>query len=261
MKENGIDLYRQDFNIDPLFFWYGGDSENRQGITENFYVQGYLAYFDELLRRHPDMIIDSCASGGRRNDLETMRRAVPFVRSDYIFEPTGQQGHMYGISQWLPYQGTGPSPASIDITMYNLRSTMSPHMVMGFDMRDPNLNYDLLRTWTKQWRAAASYYAGDYYPLTDYSIADNAIIAWQFDRPDLGEGMVQAFRRPNCPVEKCSFPINGIDISRQYEICDLDINKSVIVSGQELAQKGIGVSFNGKPAAVVVTYRAIKTPK
>ena len=63
------------------------DAEDRQGITENHHVTGYLAYWDELRRRHPNMLIDSCASGGRRNDLETMRRAVPLLRSDYIMKP------------------------------------------------------------------------------------------------------------------------------------------------------------------------------
>ena len=103
ITDEGIDLYRQDFNIDPLGYWRGNDTEDRQGITENKYVIGYLAYWDELLRRHPGMLIDSCASGGRRNDLETMRRAVPLLRSDYLFEPVGQQGHTYGLSFWLPF--------------------------------------------------------------------------------------------------------------------------------------------------------------
>jgi len=77
LKEQGIDLYRQDFNIDPLGYWRGADAPDRQGISEIRHVTGYLAYWDELRRRHPNMLIDSCASGGRRNDLETMRRAVP----------------------------------------------------------------------------------------------------------------------------------------------------------------------------------------
>jgi hypothetical protein len=77
IKEEGIDLYRQDFNIDPLGYWQKNDTQDRQGITENKYVSGYLAYWDELKKRNPGMLIDSCASGGRRNDLETMRRAVP----------------------------------------------------------------------------------------------------------------------------------------------------------------------------------------
>ena len=53
------------------------------------------------------MLIDSCASGGRRNDLETLRRAVPLLRSDYIMEPVGNQCHTYGIAFWYPYYGTG----------------------------------------------------------------------------------------------------------------------------------------------------------
>ena len=87
ITEQGIDLYRQDFNIDPLRFWQQNDAEDRQGITENHHVTAYLAYWDELRRRHADMLIDSCASGGRRNDLETLRRAVPLLRSDYLFDP------------------------------------------------------------------------------------------------------------------------------------------------------------------------------
>lgn len=110
LTREGIDLYRQDFNIDPLRFWRGADAPDRQGMAENLHVQGYLAYWDELRRRRPDMLIDSCASGGRRNDLETLRRAVPLLRSDYQEpqNPTdpkiviGNQEHTYGLSLWVP---------------------------------------------------------------------------------------------------------------------------------------------------------------
>jgi alpha-galactosidase len=102
LTSQGIDLYRQDFNLDPLAFWKKNDADDRQGITENHHVSGYLAYWDELRQRHPNMLIDSCASGGRRNDLETLRRAVPLLRSDYIMEPVGNQGHTYGFSFWVP---------------------------------------------------------------------------------------------------------------------------------------------------------------
>ena len=49
------------------------------------------------------MLYDNCASGGRRNDLESMRRGVPFTKSDYALEPVGVQCETYGISLWLPY--------------------------------------------------------------------------------------------------------------------------------------------------------------
>ncbi|MEA1952721.1 MAG: alpha-galactosidase, partial [Planctomycetota bacterium] len=62
ITDEGIGLYRQDFNMDPLAGWRKNDAPDRQGITENKYVVGLLAYWDELLRRHPDLLIDECAS-------------------------------------------------------------------------------------------------------------------------------------------------------------------------------------------------------
>jgi len=87
--ESNIDIYRQDFNMGPLAHWRAADAEDRQGITENHYCVGLLAYWDELLRRHPGLLYDNCASGGRRNDLESMRRGVPYTKSDYAGDPVG----------------------------------------------------------------------------------------------------------------------------------------------------------------------------
>ncbi|MBM4143485.1 MAG: hypothetical protein FJ225_07850 [Lentisphaerae bacterium] len=65
IRENGIKIYRQDFNFAPLAFWRNGEAADRQGITENLYVQGYLQYWKDLLARNPGLWIDSCASGRR----------------------------------------------------------------------------------------------------------------------------------------------------------------------------------------------------
>ena len=136
LSDNGIDLYRQDFNMDPLDSWRCQGPADRQGTTENLYVQGYLAYWDELRRRHPDMLIDSCASGGRRNDLETLRRAVPLLRSDYQVGPEktlANQNHTYGISSWFPFTGTGCGA----IDLYTVRSYYQPCFGTGNDMSKP----------------------------------------------------------------------------------------------------------------------------
>ena len=34
IKQEGLDLYRQDFNMDPLAFWRAADAPDRQGLTE-----------------------------------------------------------------------------------------------------------------------------------------------------------------------------------------------------------------------------------
>ena len=108
--------------LTPCAYWRRNDAPDRQGITEIRHVTGYLAYWDALLQEHPNMLIDSCASGGRRNDLETLRRAVPLLRSDYIIEPVGNQCHTYALSFWMPFYGTGTGA----IDPYLFRSVMCP---------------------------------------------------------------------------------------------------------------------------------------
>ena len=254
LTEQGIDLYRQDFNVDPLWFWRGTDSENRQGITENLYVQGYLAYWDELRRRHPGMLIDSCASGGRRDDLETLRRAVPFIRSDYIFEEIGQQCHNYVLSMWWPYQGTG----TIHADPYHFWSTAAPHITPCWDMRDKNLDYEKLRTFVKQWRQIGQYYYGDYYPLTPYSLEKDVWIAWQFSSLDGSRGMIQAFRRPESYTLTAQFPLQGLDPDATYEITDLQTGTKETLESKILAQKGLSITISECPGVAVLEYKKIR---
>jgi len=253
LTDQGIDLYRQDFNIDPLWFWRSADKENRQGITENLYVQGYLSYWDELQRRHPGMLIDSCASGGRRNDLETLRRAVPLIRSDYIFEEIGQQCHNYVLSMWWPYQGTG----TIHINPYHFWSTAAPHITPCWDMRDKDLDYEKLRTWLKQWRQIGRYYYGDYYPLTPYSLEKDVWIAWQFCSPDGSGGMLQAFRRPDSYTLTAQFPLHGLDPDATYEITNLQTGTKEVFAGKALAEKGLSVTISERPGTAVLEYKRL----
>ena len=253
INEEGIDLYRQDFNIDPLGYWRGADTENRQGITEIRHVEGYFAFWDELLRRHPGMLIDSCASGGRRNDLETLRRAVPLLRSDYLFEPVGEQNHTYGISFWMPFNGSG----FLTVDPYLVRSQMSPEFTLGVDTRRKDLDYDLLRKLYREWREVAPYYLGDYWPLTPYSTANDLWMAWQFDRPDLGEGFVQAFRRGECDQREIRLKLRGLDHEATYTLVDFDVNEPWKAKGRELMNEGLTVNAEKRPEARMIRYRKV----
>ena len=257
MTQEGIDSYRQDYNIDPLRYWRANDAPDRQGITENHYVTGYLAFWDELRRRKPNMLIDSCASGGHRNDLETMRRAVPLLRSDYIFDPVGEQGHTYGLASWLPYYGTG----FINFDTYIFRSTMCPNTTLGPDVRRKDIDWPLLRKLIGQWKQVAHYYYGDFYPLTPYNLSSDLWIAWQFDRPDTGEGMVQSFRRTQSPYEAARFRLHGLDPSAEYSLEDFDAPGTVTVSGRDLMDKGLSIALKDQPAAGIVVYKRLNGAK
>lgn len=245
IKSQGIDLYRQDYNIGPISFWRNSDAEDRQGITEIKYVTGYLNYWDELRRRNPNMLIDSCASGGHRNDLETMRRAVPLLRSDYIFEPVGQQGHTYGFAFWLPFFGTGTKA----LDTYTIRSCMGSAIIGCWDLRDKSLDYNLLRRLFAQWREASPELYGDYHPLTPYSITTDSWIAWQFNRPELGRGIVQAYRRQDCVYESARFKLSGMDAQKIYKVRNLDSDHTEELSGRELMDHGLRINIPDTPGS------------
>lgn len=254
ITEAGIDYYRQDFNMDPLPHWRANDAKDRQGITEIRHVEGYLAFWDELVRRHPDMLIDSCASGGHRNDLETLRRSLPLLRSDYIFDPLGEQCHTYGFAFWVPFWGTG----FIDFNAYIFRGCMGLNTTLSCDARRKDINWDLLRKLTREWQQVADCFYGDYYPLTRYSLDNDVWMAWQFDRPETGDGMVQAFRREQSNYEVARLPLRGLAPTAKYEITDLDHGRRGTMTGKELMENGLPVEIKAKPGAALIIYKATK---
>jgi alpha-galactosidase len=257
ISEQGIDLYRQDYNIGPLLYWREHDSADRQGITEIKYVTGYLAYFDELRRRHPDMLLDSCASGGRRNDLETMRRAVALHPTDYGYENmTAKQAFHYSLFQWIPYFGATLMPVET-VNAYNLRSGFALTTMLCYDVRRKDLDYSLLRKLVAEWRLASKCYYGDYYPLTHYSLDDAAWIAWQFDCPESDEGVVHAFRRGGNMEPSKTLQLAGLNPAASYDVADLGAGTSKKATGMELMERGLTVDIPEKPGAVVIKYRKL----
>lgn len=267
LTEQGIDLYRQDFNMDPLAFWQAADAPDRQGITEIKHVTGYLAYWDELRRRHPNMLIDSCASGGRRNDLETMRRAVPLWRSDYAFEATGHQCMTYGLSYWLPYHGTGTVASAsasyygggaTKVEPYAWWSNVAPSLGSGLDIRVKEMDYDALRKLYNQFRQIGPYFYGDFYPLTPWTRDNKAWIAWQFDRPETGDGIIEVFRRPEVEKDSARLTLGGLDSAQQYSLTNINGGNPVVMSGQELMTNGFPLTIAERPGVAVFIYQRVQ---
>lgn len=283
LTHRGLDLYRQDFNIDPLAFWRAHDTPDRLGMTENLYVQGYLAFFDALHQRRPALIIDTCSSGGRRNDLETLRRAVILLRSDFqtpqgrFFSPddatplhVGNQGHTYGLSTWVPYAG-GVAYIEDD---YDRRSHLTPAIgLMPREMCEATMQhycgqqriYELLGEidWqafqraVAEWRQVADALLGDFYPLTEYSLDGTRWMAWQFHRPETGTGLIQAFRRHAADEVSLCCPLYGLDPDALYELTDLDLPSPERITGRALLAEGYTVQCSRRPQALLISYRQV----
>jgi alpha-galactosidase len=253
IAKDGIDLYRQDFGLDPLTYWQNGDTAGRQGMSENLHVQGYLAYMDELRRRHPDMPIDICAAGGRRNELEDLRRAVPLLRSDYRPNATANQCQTYGLASWIPYFGTGVTMADD----YAVRSSWCPALGIGVPqdvLKNGKTSWSTYKRMLAEQRQVAPYLLGDYYPLTPYSQEEHVWMAWQFDRPDLGAGMVQAFRRAGSDQECIKVRLSGLDPAGSYRVTNLDTKASKTMPGSELMGQGLLLQIGVRSGSLVITY-------
>ncbi len=250
IAEQGIDTYRQDFNFPPLNIWRANDAEDRQGITENQHVTGYLAFWDELRRRFPNLLIDTCASGGRRLDLETLRRSVPLWRSDYAYDPPAMQQLTYGLALWVPYFGTGFNSTE----PYIFWSQMSPAPGIGLDIERIEADAAKLRKLTGDWRSIAGLYYGDYYPLTPYSTDATAWLAWQFNDPAAQKGMIQSFRRPDSPFESARFHLSGLEPAATYVVRDLDAAATARYTGKQLMETGLPVKIGRRAGAVVLVY-------
>lgn len=264
ITEEGIDVYRQDFNIEPLARWRKADSPGREGMTENLHVQGHLALWDELKRRHPEIWIDCSASGGRRNDLETMRRSLPLRRSDYEGRAsdgtaTGRavpmQAQTHALAAWFPFYGV----FGLISGSYHTRSCYSPSF--GTWLPKNLDNNDATRTEVRrafeECAEVAPCMFGDYYPLTPYNMAADAWIAWQFDLPESGGGVVQAFRRDQSGQDSMRCKLRGLEPQAMYSISNFDAAGAVDKSGRELMDQGLSISITNKPGSAIILYKKL----
>ena len=254
MDDNGIDHYRQDYNIEPAGFWYHNDPEGREGITENHYVEGLYTYWDNILRHHPRGFIDNCAGGGRRLDLETLQRSAPLWRTDYRYgEPVGYQTHTFGLALWLPQTGTG----LMQTDKFTTRSSMGSTVIYSWKITEPENNLLEMRKLMDEIDELRPYYFEDYYPLTStqHILGDSVWLAYQLNRRSANDGIVVAFRRATAPDSTCMVRLRGLDAKRTYTLIDRDSRRSFTRTGAELAH-GLQLVLPEKRSSLVLMYTA-----
>ena len=255
ITRSGLDFYRQDFNLYPSYFWHTDEKPDEVGLREIRHINGLYAFLDELARRHPSLILDNCAAGGRRLDFEMMRRCIVLWRSDNTWGhetfPQNVQAMTHGLSHWLPLHGLGAA-ATDDLA---LRSGMGACGGFSINYRNPKA-VAALREHLDSYLKVRPLYTGDYYPLTPHSLDTASWIAWQFHRADLGESVVQAFRRSDAGSETLTVKLRGLDSEQRYEIENLDGDKEVR-SGAEL-MVGHSITLHEKPAAAVFVLKALR---
>lgn len=266
IQENGIKIYRQDHNFTPLEHWRKDEAEDRQGLKENLHVQGYLRYWDDLIERNPGLWMDSCASGGRRNDLETMRRAVPLHHSDYGYgEHAVKLAFHRTLYAWIPYFKEHTLSWDIgekgrfdnQVDSFSFHCGMAAMLFPTLDIRRDDYDYALARGLIAVWRRAADLLLyGDYYPHTPFHRSAEQWVAWQFDRPETGCGFVQGIRLPGCPQATLTVQPKGILPEARYILENAESGETMDIAGSDLAHQGITFTLPARSGAIWFYRRA-----
>ena len=249
LQENGVTVYRQDFNFAPLEYWQKADElfyGGRTGIAENHYIANYYRYLDGLFANNPGLIMDNCSSGGRRLDLEMMARSVPLWRSDYNCDGTrpdileATQAMTYGLSFWLPSYGTSYYTQD----EYAARSSIMPCCSTGDGTSEFIGAYEEIRDEMLE----------NYYPLTKGGAKETDALGMQFGNPAKGHALV--YVRPKYKESTLTFCFSGLVSDKLYTVTNLDDPTDVTeMSGSQLMKSGFTVDATQKRDALIYIYQ------
>ncbi len=293
IQENNITWYRHDFNISPNAYWTAQDEKMSRdpGMTEIMYITNLYRFFDELVERNPGLFIDNCASGGRRLDIEMMKRSVPLWRTDCIDHPNdpahsivdGKRSINFNLTWWLPIHAGGypwygdgdpdgdGQGGQYNDKAYNMRSVMGAvHPVSGGLINSAEWLVPIL----DQYEDYQEYMLGDYYMLS-YGIHDDIgyssncgyaddweqnmdekNAAYQFYAPEKDAGYVMTF----CPLEGTTltdtYCLRGLNPNSEYDVTNADTGDTWTRTGEELMTDGISVSYQNAGTSYLIYYTA-----
>lgn len=253
IENNGIDYYRQDFNIEPEKYWKSHDEPGRQGMCEMQYIEGLYYYWDYLLNRFPNLLIDNCASGGRRIDLETISRSAPLWRTDYNFgEPNGYQCHTYGLELFLPLHGTG----IMGTNKYDCRSSLGTSVIYDWKITDKKVSLLDMQDMQKEFKDIRPYFYEDYYPLSGIEniTSDSIWLAYQLYRKSDDSGYIIAFRRQNNSDKYYNVKLSGLKPTKIYVLTNKDTGETIRKSGKELSEC-LTLSLESTRSSIIIKYQ------
>ncbi len=247
LRENKVELYREDNNCNSAGLWkYLDDSEgaNRKGITEAKFIDAHYKMWDEIISCTLSYggcgFVDSCASGGGRNDLESMRRGIPLLRSDSDRTSTALRLSMTtSFNKWIPFCGANTKEkqsqlaATGDSDPYVWRASYLASLNVDSQfVYDESQNFDMLRFGLKEWKKVSPYLLTEFYTLTPWHTeSDNTdFTAFCYYDAEKESGVIFAFRQEYCCRETLNISLPFADERDRYIVTDEDTQKKITIS-------------------------------
>ena len=248
LRENKVEMYREDNNCNASKLWKHLDTlegERRCGITESKFIIGHYKMWDDIiactLSYGGGGFVDSCAGGGGRNDLESMRRGVPLLRSDSDRTSTALRLSMTtAFNKWIPFCGANTKEKLSELAPtgvsdpYVWRASYLPALNVDSQfVYDAEQNFDMLRFGLQEWKRVAPYLLKEFYTLTPWhnGKATTGFTAFSYYDPETEEGILLAFRQEACDTDLLSVSLPFSGAGDRYAITDEDSRKETITGG------------------------------
>ena len=248
LRENRVEMYREDHNCNAAKLWKHLDSRegsDRQGITECKFIIGHYKMWDDIIACTLSYggcgFVDSCASGGGRNDLESMRRGVPLLRSDSDRTSAALRLSMTSaFNKWIPFCGANTKEKLSELALtgvsdpYVWRASYLP--ALNVDQQfvyDKDQNFDMLRFGLREWKRVAPYLLKEFYTLTPWHKEKDTtdFTAYCYFDPEKEEGVILAFSQENCNRDMLCISLPFADKGDRYIITDEDSGKKTETDG------------------------------
>ena len=259
LDKNNVDLYREDNNANHNETWRKLDSEQtadmnlpRYGIAENNSIVGHYRLWDRIIeycaRAGKCTFVDSCASGGGRNDIESLRRGIPFMRSDADRTTSALRLSMSGsFNRWIPFHGsnTKETEGQLDPSTgagsdaYVYRASYLPLFNFGEQfIHNPELDYDNMRRFLGEWKSVRHLLTKDMYVLTPWHSRDDKFgwTVFAYDSPETAESLLLAFRMEDCRDMYYTVKLPFADEDSVYMLENADSGDEMTVPGSTLKE-------------------------
>ena len=248
IKDFGVRYIRWDQNNELLPYWASKDRPGREGLAQIRHIEGLHHIEDWIRKNHPEVILESCASGGRRIDLQTLARRQTLWLSDETMDPLIVRFHLEGANLFLPGNGllVGFVPPT---SVYQKAGVHVPDIAFQSYFGGAFGSGGRLFDWPPELKAQArkhfdaykkvrGFLAEDYYALVPQPKTLEEWAGWQFANPERGDGFVQAFRL-NSPETVKWLPLHGLDANATYEFTDVYTGQKWSANGSDLIQRGL----------------------
>jgi alpha-galactosidase len=236
IDEGHVRWIRYDYNFDPLDRWDRSDKPETRGLTQIRYLEGEYELLDHLRKKYPDLLIESCSSGGRRIDLETMRRAHTYWKSDQTLCLPTARSQETGGNLLLPGVLLNTNlPAASQASRFDLHSLFAGPLGFACDWTKLDAAArDRVRQEIAAYKKVRHLLDKDYYPLFPQTFDLTQWVGWQFNDPVSGEGFFVVLRPQESAYASAEVRFRGVEPDKKYKLSRSDGSQTRDVSGQEL---------------------------